>query len=118
MHRRRPPPASGSINGILAATSCLPAALFLRPGFQREAGLDLTPAAVWRLLTEDGECWGFIRGLAAGQGPYQGAEQQKVIVSASSPLYRNALIDIPQVLINKRTHAWLGFVAKVYFCGL
>lgn len=31
----------------------------------RDAGLDLTPAAVWRLLTDGGECWALLMASAS-----------------------------------------------------
>lgn len=68
MRRRVAHGSPGSINGILAATSCLRGALFPVPLIQRDAGLDLTPAAVWRLLTEGGECWALLMASASLSG--------------------------------------------------
>lgn len=51
------------------------------------------------------------------------AEGHCVCAPASSALllYRNALIDIPEVIINKRTHSFLtliGFALSLSFFGL
>lgn len=44
-----------------------------------------------------------------------------VLDSSALLLYRNALIDIPEVIINKRTHSFLtliGFALLLSFFGL
>lgn len=134
-HRSYAPPGDThspprSINGILAATSCLPG-FVPRPRIQRDAGLDLTPAAGWRLLTDDGECWASLElWLMASVFVWVLVNEESsrrslclLVGRRGPPLYRNALIDIPSVLINKRTHTFADsggvcFVATFFFFGL
>lgn len=98
-----------SINRMLSTTSCPPRALF--PSLHSEdAGLSMTLAAVWRLLADDRECLALLEVWLMGSVSLSGslstrriAEGHCVCALASSDLllYRNALIDIPKVLINK-----------------
>lgn len=69
--------------------------------------------------------FGFIRGLADGQRVFvwviineENSRRSLCLASSALLLYRNALIDIPEVLINKRTHSFLtlmGFALLVSF---
>lgn len=116
----------GSINKMLSATSCPPRAL-LPLLHSEDAGLSMTLAAVWRLLADDRECLALLEvwlmdsvSLSGSLSTRRIAEGHCVCALASSDLllYRNALIDIPKVLINKRTHSFLaliGFALLVKF---
>lgn len=118
-----------SINRRLSTTSCPPRALFPL-SHSEDAGLFMTLAAVWRLLVDDRECLALIEVWLMGSVALSGslstrriAEGHCVCALASSALllYRNALIDIPEVLINKRTHTFLtlvGFALLLSFFGL
>lgn len=90
----------------------------------------MTLAAAWRLLADDRECLALLEVWLMGSVSLSGslstrriAEGHCVCALASSalPLGRNALIDIPEVLINKRTHSFLtrmGFCFVGKFFGL
>lgn len=104
-----------SINRMLFTTSCPPRALF-PSSHSEDAGLSMTLAAAWRLLADDRECLALLEVWLMGSVSLSGslsarriAEGHCVCALASSALllYRNALIDIPEVLINKRTHSFL-----------
>lgn len=87
----------------------------------------MTLAAAWTLLADDRECLASLEVWLMGSVSLSGslstrriAEGHCVCALASSALllYRNALIDIPEVLINKRTHSFLilmGFALLVSF---
>ncbi len=93
-----------SINRMLSTTSCPPRALF--PSLHSEdAGLSVTPAAVWRLLADDRACLALLEVWLMGNVSLSGslstrriAEGHFVCTLASSDLLlcRNALIDIPK----------------------
>lgn len=97
------------------------------PSHSQDAGLSMTLAAAWRLLENDSECLALLEVWLMGSVPVSGslstrriAEGHCVCALASSALllYRNALIDIPEVLINKRTNSFLtlmGFALLVSF---
>lgn len=90
----------------------------------------MTLAAAWRLLADDRECLALLEVWLMGSVSVSGslstrriAEGHCVCALASSALllYRNALIDISEVLINKRTHSFptlLGCTLLVSFFGL
>lgn len=74
--------------------------------------------------------FGSIRGLADGQRIFvwvlinaENSRRSLCLLAGllGPPLYRNTLIDIPEVLINKRTHTLLTFTGVVLllsFSGL
>lgn len=121
----RPPPIDkrDTCRPFLSARRFVP-----RPRIQRDAGLDLTPAAGWRLLTDEGECWASLElWLMASVFVWVLVNEESsrrslclLVGRRGPPLYRNALIDIPSVLINKRTHTFADsggvcFVATFFF---
>lgn len=119
-----------SINRMLSATSCPSRALFPCSHSEDAAGLSMTLAAPQRLLADDRECLALLDvwlmasvSLSGSLSMGRIAEGHCVCTLPSSALllYRNALIDILEVLINKRTHSFLTltvFALLVSFFGL
>lgn len=87
----------------------------------------MTPAAVWRLLADDTQCMALLEVWQTGSLLLSGSLSMRRIAEGHCVcalaltaflLYRNALIDILEVLINERMHIFLSqsyFVGKLLF---
>lgn len=103
----------GSINRMFSHYF-LSAKSFFFSFFFRSSGLTVTSAPAWRLLADDRERWALLEvclmASVSGSLSTRRIEEGHCDCSPASPvfflLYRNAGIDIPEVLINKRTHSF------------
>lgn len=89
--------------------------------YSEDASLSMTLTAAWRLLVDDRECLALLEVWLMGSVPVPvsgslstrriaGGHCVCALPSTAFLLYRNALIDIPEVLINKRTHSLLSLM--------
>lgn len=84
-----------------------------------DAGLSMTLTAAWRLLVDDRECLALLEVWLMGSMPVSGSLSTRriagghcvcALASSAFLLYRNALIDISEDLINKGTHSLLSLM--------